>query len=87
MRAADFFGWALLMGSFILWVEMPEQIDSIILFHLALEQGIGISPGSLFTLTENRYRNFIRLSTATWDETIEQGVKKLGELANQLMRG
>jgi len=74
-------------GSFILWVEMPEQVDSLILFHLALEQGIGISPGPLFTLTENKYRNFIRLSTATWDETIEQGVRKLGELAHHLMRG
>ncbi|GFE61700.1 PLP-dependent aminotransferase family protein [Geobacter sp. AOG2] len=74
-------------GSFILWVEMPEQVNSITLYHRALEQGIGIAPGSLFTLTENKYRNFIRLSTAIWDDGIEQGVKKLGELARNLLEG
>jgi DNA-binding transcriptional MocR family regulator len=73
-------------GSFILWVEMPEQIDSLTLYQRALAQGIGIAPGSLFTLTENKYRNFIRLSTASWDDEIEQGVRKLGALAHQLLQ-
>jgi DNA-binding transcriptional MocR family regulator len=73
-------------GGFILWVEMPEEIDAIELFHRALERGIGIAPGPLFSLTE-KYSNFIRLSASFWDEHIEQGIKVLGELARGLQQG
>ena len=54
-------------GSFMLWVEMPEGTDSVKLFHRALEQGIGITPGSIFSLSD-KYRNYIRLSSSFWDE-------------------
>ena len=74
------------LGGFILWVEMPEGIDAISLFHQALERGIGIAPGPLFSLTE-KYRNFIRLSAAYWDEHIERGLMTLGELAQGLQKG
>lgn len=73
-------------GGFILWVEMPEGIDAITLFHQALERGIGIAPGPLFSLT-GKYQNYIRLSAAFWDERIEQGIKVLGELARRLLQG
>jgi len=69
-------------GSFMLWVEMPEGTDSVTLFHRALEHGIGITPGSIFTLGD-KYRNCVRLSSASWDERSEQGVATLGRLAAQ----
>lgn len=71
-------------GGFILWVEMPEGIDAIRLYHRALEQGISIVPGPLFSLS-NKYGNHIRLSAAQWDEKIEQGIKTLGVLAHGLL--
>jgi DNA-binding transcriptional MocR family regulator len=67
-------------GSFMLWVEMPEGTDSVRLFHLALEHGIGITPGSIFSLSD-KYRNCLRLSSAFWDEKLERGVETLGRLA------
>jgi DNA-binding transcriptional MocR family regulator len=73
------------MGGFILWVEMPEGIDSIMLFHRALECGIGIAPGPLFSLSD-KYRNFVRLSAAFWDERIERGIMTLGGLAQVLQK-
>jgi DNA-binding transcriptional MocR family regulator len=73
-------------GGYILWIEMPLEIDALKLYHCALECGIGIAPGPLFTLTEHKYRNFIRLSTASWDERIERGIKTLGELAQVLQK-
>lgn len=70
-------------GGFILWVEMPVGTDAILLYHRALEQGISIVPGPLFSLS-NKYGNHIRLSAALWDERIERGIKTLGELAHEL---
>ena len=73
-------------GGFILWVEMPEGTDAILLYHRALEKGISIVPGPLFSLS-NKYGNHIRLSAAQWDEKIEQGIKILGALAHELLPG
>jgi len=71
-------------GGFILWVEMPVGTDAIHLYHQALERGISIVPGPLFSLT-NKYGNHIRLSAARWDERIERGIATLGELAHELL--
>jgi DNA-binding transcriptional MocR family regulator len=71
-------------GGFILWIEMPEGIDAIQLYHNALEAGISIVPGPLFSLS-NKYGHHIRLSAAHWDERIEQGIKVLGKLAHELL--
>jgi DNA-binding transcriptional MocR family regulator len=72
-------------GGFILWIEMPEGTDAIMLYHRALEKGISIVPGPLFSLS-NKYSHHIRLSAAQWDEKIEQGIKTLGMLAHELLR-
>jgi len=71
-------------GGFMLWVEMPEGTDSVRLFHQALEHDIGITPGSIFTLGD-KYRNCVRLSSASWDERSERGVATLGRLAAEAM--
>jgi DNA-binding transcriptional MocR family regulator len=71
-------------GGFILWVEMPEGVDAIKLYHRALAQNISIVPGPLFTLS-SKYGHHIRLSAAQWDGRIEQGIKTLGNLAHELL--
>jgi len=71
-------------GGFILWVEMPVGTDSIKLYNRALELGISIVPGPLFSLS-GKYRNYIRLSAALWTERIESGIRTLGELAQELL--
>lgn len=71
-------------GGFILWVEMPEGTDAILLYHRALEKGISIVPGPLFSLS-NKYSHHIRLSAAQWDDRIEQGIMLLGKLAHELL--
>ncbi len=73
-------------GGFILWVEMLEGTNAITLYHRALEKGISIVPGPLFSLS-NKYGHHIRLSAAQWDEKIEQGIKTLGMLAHKLLPG
>lgn len=70
-------------GGFVVWVQLPEMVDSLVLYRSALAERIAIAPGDLFSAT-NRYRNFIRLNAANWSEKVEAGVKRLGELIEDL---
>lgn len=70
-------------GGFILWVELPEEFDSLKLYEEAVKEGISIAPGMLFTLGD-RYRNCFRLSAAFWSDQIEHALDTLGELAQKL---
>ncbi len=71
-------------GGFVLWVEMPEEIDAIVLYEQAKAQGITIAPGSIFSV-EGKFRNCIRLNAACWTPAVEVAMETLGLLAqNQL---
>jgi DNA-binding transcriptional MocR family regulator len=71
-------------GGFVLWVELPGQVDAVRLFELAREQRIAIAPGPMFTNT-GRYRNFIRLNCGhRWSARLEAAVARLGQLVHQL---
>jgi DNA-binding transcriptional MocR family regulator len=71
-------------GGYILWVEMPEGFDTFKLYENALQEGIGISPGTIFTLGD-RHKNCFRLNAAFWTEQTEQAVEMLGGMAEALM--
>jgi len=69
-------------GGFILWVEMPEQVDAITLYEKALQKGISVAPGPIFTLGD-RFRNCVRLNAAFWSEQTEQALETLGWIARE----
>ncbi len=67
-------------GSFLLWIELNENIDVNKLYKKALEYGIVFTPGNIFTL-QNQYKNCMRLSYGMpWSTKIEKALKELGEL-------
>jgi DNA-binding transcriptional MocR family regulator len=70
-------------GGFVVWVQLPDGIDSMELYKKSLKQGIAITPGYIFSSTD-RYRNFIRLNAANWSETIERALEKLGKCIVEL---
>ena len=70
-------------GAFFLWVEMPEYVDSLTLYERARGLGISIAPGPIFSVRE-KYRNYIRLSAAYWNEEVEKAVRTTGSLAGQM---
>ena len=73
-------------GGFVTWVELPENVDSIVLFRQALNAGISIAPGPLFS-TQPHYSNFIRLNCGhPWSERMEDAVTTLGVLIKTLAR-
>jgi DNA-binding transcriptional MocR family regulator len=69
-------------GGFILWVELPEQVDSLKLYGQALKAGITIAPGPIFSVRQD-YRNCIRLNAAFWSDKIEKAIATLGTLAEK----
>jgi DNA-binding transcriptional MocR family regulator len=73
-------------GGFALWVELPEQVDAMELHRQASLEGIIIAPGPLFSATQKKYGNFIRLSCAVpWNDRLERALRKLGDMAGELM--
>jgi DNA-binding transcriptional MocR family regulator len=74
------------MGGYVLWVELPPQVDSMKLYQLALENGITIGPGTMFSTTQ-AYSNFIRLNYSyTWSPEIEKALVTVGKLVAACMR-
>jgi DNA-binding transcriptional MocR family regulator len=67
-------------GGFVLWVEMPPEVDSLRLYEQAMQAGITIAPGPLFSARQ-RFRNCIRLNAAYWSPRVESAIGTLGQLA------
>jgi DNA-binding transcriptional MocR family regulator len=73
------------VGGYVLWVELPPEVDSMRLYQLALENGITIGPGYMFSTTPSYY-NFIRLNYSyPWTEQVEAAVITLGQLVASCM--
>ncbi|KNX78164.1 GntR family transcriptional regulator [Pseudomonas sp. 250J] len=67
-------------GGYFLWLELPEQMDALKLFHMALAQGISIAPGPIFSPTR-RFCNCIRLNYGSpWGDAAEQAMETLGRI-------
>jgi DNA-binding transcriptional MocR family regulator len=67
-------------GGFVLWVEMPRQVDALELHREAVAEGIAFTPGQLFSAS-GRYRNCLRLNCGNpWDERFDAALRRLGEL-------
>jgi DNA-binding transcriptional MocR family regulator len=71
-------------GGYNLWVELPEEHDAFRLYELALQEGISIAPGRIFTLGD-KYGNCLRLNAAFWSERMEQALETLGGLVETMM--
>jgi DNA-binding transcriptional MocR family regulator len=71
-------------GGCFLWVEMPEAVDALELHARALDAGVSIAPGPLFSPTQG-HRNCIRLSCgAPWTDRLDAAVRLVGRLATRL---
>lgn len=63
------------LGGYFLWIELPEQVDSVILAEKLLAQNISIAPGIIFSAGKN-YRNYIRLNCALqWGPRVAKAIE------------
>lgn len=71
-------------GNFILWVSLPVRVNTQDLHVRALEQGISIAPGLIFSNTE-QFNHCIRLNCGLpWNNETERALRTLGQLASEL---
>jgi DNA-binding transcriptional MocR family regulator len=74
-------------GGTLLWVQMPDGVDALALHAQALERGIAVAPGPIFSTTGRGYPSCIRINTGIPDdERIHAALRTLGELAHGLLR-
>jgi DNA-binding transcriptional MocR family regulator len=74
-------------GGTVLWVQLPETVDSIALFYAAKAKGIGVVPGNIFS-SYDQFKHFVRISYGNaWTPTVEAAVVTLGRLARTLSAG
>jgi DNA-binding transcriptional MocR family regulator len=66
-------------GGIVLWVQLPDYVDSLKLYKRALQSDITLAPGYMFSATD-QYRNFIRLNAAWWSYEADRAMRHLGEL-------
>ena len=73
-------------GGYVLWVELPKNVDSFELMYQALAEHISVAPGPIFSAA-GKYRNFICLNCGNpWSSTLEKGLITLGNLVTKISR-
>ena len=67
-------------GGFVLWVELPEEIDTSRLHERAVAENLSYVPGELFSAS-GMYRNCLRLNCGNpHSPDIDDAVRRLGSL-------
>jgi DNA-binding transcriptional MocR family regulator len=67
-------------GGFVLWVELPEHVDTMALYEEASRIGVDFVPGQMFSAS-GRYRNCLRLNAGfPVTAATESAVARLGAL-------
>lgn len=67
-------------GGFVLWVELPDTIDTLSLMEQALDVGVSFAPGAMFSAS-GKFSNCLRLNCAVrWDARLERALVTLSRL-------
>lgn len=72
-------------GGFILWLELPKEVDSFALYHLARDKKISITPGHLFS-AQPQYTHHIRLSCGVVEgDMAKRSIQKLAKIIEGML--
>ncbi|CNG76383.1 PLP-dependent aminotransferase family protein [Yersinia frederiksenii] len=68
-------------GGFVFWVEFPDSVDTVALFHQMLKEQICLTPGTLYS-PSGRYRHAFRLSCCyPFNQRYTEALARLGAVA------
>jgi DNA-binding transcriptional MocR family regulator len=68
-------------GGYFVWLELPRSVDGLELHARALEHGISVAPGPIFS-PRREYRNCIRLNYGhPWTQDLDRAIQHLARLA------
>jgi DNA-binding transcriptional MocR family regulator len=67
-------------GGYFLWIECAAAVDSLEVHRLALDFGISIAPGPMFS-ARRQFGNFMRLNYGhPWTPAMDRAIQRLGEI-------
>ncbi len=67
-------------GGYFLWIECAPAVDSLEVHRLALDFGITIAPGPMFS-ARREFRNYLRLNYGhPWTAAMDRAVQRLGQI-------
>jgi DNA-binding transcriptional MocR family regulator len=67
-------------GGYFLWVELAEGVDSLEVHRRALESGITVAPGPMFS-ARREFRNCLRLNYGhPWTAQMDRAIAELGRI-------
>jgi DNA-binding transcriptional MocR family regulator len=67
-------------GGYFLWIECAATVDSLEVHRLALESGISIAPGPMFS-ARRQFGNFLRLNCGhPWTAAMDGAIQRLGHI-------
>jgi DNA-binding transcriptional MocR family regulator len=71
-------------GGLVIWVELPNYINTVQLQDAAFKQGISYAPGEIFS-AKGDYQNYLRISYCSlWETKTENALMRLGQLLQSL---
>jgi DNA-binding transcriptional MocR family regulator len=71
-------------GGYFLWIECASTVDSLEVHRLALDFGITIAPGPMFSARRG-FRNYLRLNYGhPWVPAMDRAVERLGQILRHL---
>lgn len=74
-------------GGYFLWVELPPPVNALELHRLALQQGISLAPGQIFS-ADQRFAHCVRINYGHPAQgRLEPALRTVGELAARLAQG
>jgi len=72
-------------GGYVIWVTLPPALDALELYRAAINNGITVAPGTIFSRKKD-LTHFIRLNFShLWTLAIEQAVREVGALACEML--
>lgn len=71
-------------GGYLIWVRLPEGLDSMRLYREAVNARITLAPGSIFS-PSHKHVDYIRLNAAFWSEHTEKDLARLGKIVGRLL--
>lgn len=71
-------------GGYLLWVELPLDVDALEVHRRALQLGISVAPGPIFSATRS-FGHCLRLNYGhAWNDKTERALRSLGTLIDEV---
>jgi DNA-binding transcriptional MocR family regulator len=70
-------------GGFMLWIELPPNVDSRKVFEQARREHIGCAPGATFSCS-TRFDHFLRVHYGdVWSDRMDRSIRRLGQIVTE----